>query len=250
MIEYGTHNPESRTATLAGSRPQSDHRSLYDWQEARHFLDACEGCERVIICDERFPNALPLAKVTDAVLRRAFTRILVLHVEGVKCSYGSEYFHVVVTVRARDGQELHYPANTTRVESRELPYEGLRCRCQCDRSDLGASAGGSYAWEVVYEYGCRIDLDRAETMAKTLAGLDRKLKAFTQDEGLPRTFGQYANRFARGLGIAECYVKRAEPLEYAVGLAATHRKCSPGELVGAVDELVAEWHRSGDRSAA
>lgn len=76
------------------------------------------------------------------------------------------------------------------------PLADLQITAQHDRV-----AANPYGWRVEYRDVFSVDLNRAETMVKTLRRIERRMDAMRDELGYPESFAAYVTRVGKILGV-------------------------------------------------
>ncbi len=105
---------------------------------------------------------------------------------------GTDSSVLSVTLRVFDQGESYHGFNSG-------PYDDLVVRAQAHMKSGDAEF---YGWSVVYRQPYEVNLDRAETMVKTLRKVNRHMEKLTTKFGSPQNFAEYVGRVADALGAA------------------------------------------------
>jgi len=112
----------------------------------------------------------------------------------------SGYAHVRLSpFRIEDGRPRYFVVACGENIVSGLDLAGLMISCQIDKH---AGDSPSYAWCVEYRDIFSVDMPRAQSMAKTLAAIERRMSKMYDLEGSPKSYGQFVNRVARAIGAA------------------------------------------------
>jgi hypothetical protein len=153
---------------------------------------------------------------------------------------GTAYGHVVVTfgylengqARGLSGGGWH-----------EIDAFGdLQVRNQVSSGDPSSSGDGSYGWSTEFRNVFSADLRRVESMGKVLRKVARGLEKERDANGCPVTFGQYAARALRALGIKQAMVLKQG--EWPSREDVRHRLQKPGAVVERIDEITRTMRES------
>lgn len=156
----------------------------------------------------------------------------------------SDYFHVTLKTRRRDVDQ--YGVSDLRWPDHGYPYNlpylaGLQVTCQGNNRQPDRDGYPLYAYRVSYSGIGDIEADEAEAMALTLKRVDTRMQAMDRNEGRVHTFGMYAMRAARALGIA------AIVREYSAseGRLTSNRHTAMNPVEGGewIDRQVEKWRR-------
>lgn len=123
----------------------------------------------------------------------------------------SEYAHIVVdVVYVDDSAKSCQLAFYNNYFSDKRQYKGLKVKAQMDgEREL------PYGWSLVIEdHDNEIDLEKAESMTKTLRPINRKLNKINEAEGYVETFEEFIIRLGRVLGVKAFFTK-TEGLGYS-----------------------------------
>jgi hypothetical protein len=168
--------------------------------------------------------------------------------------YNAGFFHVYaspVTINDpnsyRSGSErgdiVRNPSYDRSVNGLQL--DDLRVSCQGNNEQRREEDGRPkvYAWEVEYHSPHRVDRDRAEGMAKTLAAIERRLKALRERFGAPGSYGQFVARVAAAIG-ADTILRDNNRAQWHPD--ADYQQLSVGAGADYVDRIIAEWAAEAD----
>lgn len=170
-------------------------------------------------------------------------------------SVSGHYFHVYaapVTINDPDayrsgaerGDLIRNPSDRA---VNGLHLNDLRIGCQGSGEQRRQEDGRPhiYGWEVEYHHPWSVDRERAEQMAKTLAVIERKLRALRERFGAPHTFGQFVTRVANAIG-ADTILRDRSQRGTSWYSEADFQQLSIGDGAEWIDRLCEEWAAEAD----